>query len=217
MVVAGAKGLAKELIEVFRELNYLEDLTFYDNISIDEDQRFLDLFPIIKTEEQLLKALAKDNRFTIAIGDTHARRNMYNTISSLGGVFTSTISNHARIGSFDVRISSGCNIMTNALVANGCEIAKGVLMYHNAQITHDCQVGDFSTLAAGSVLLGASSIGNCTQIGANATILPRMKVGSNVIVGAGAVVTKNVPDNSIVVGVPAKIVGERELLKKGKN
>ena len=128
MVVAGAKGLAKELIEVFRELNYLEDLTFYDNISIDEDQRFLDLFPIIKTEEQLLKALAKDNRFTIAIGDTHARRNMYNTISSLGGVFTSTISNHARIGSFDRRISRRVDVK-NPLALNSY-----LLMYANPVI-----------------------------------------------------------------------------------
>lgn len=43
-------------------------------------------------------------------------------------------------------------------------------------------------------------------IGAGATILPGVTVGKNAIVGAGSVVTKNVPDNAVVAGVPAKYI-----------
>ena len=46
-------------------------------------------------------------------------------------------------------------------------------------------------------------IGDNVRIGSNATILP-VKIGNNVIIGAGAVVTKDIPDNSIVKGNPAK-------------
>ncbi|MDO4903046.1 MAG: sugar O-acetyltransferase, partial [Limosilactobacillus sp.] len=43
-------------------------------------------------------------------------------------------------------------------------------------------------------------------IGANATIVPGVTVGENAVVGAGAVVTKDVPDNTVVAGVPAKVI-----------
>lgn len=50
-----------------------------------------------------------------------------------------------------------------------------------------------------------------TMIGTNVTILPKVKIGSNVIVAAGSVVTKDIPDNCMVAGVPAVV--KKELLK----
>ncbi|MBK6732484.1 MAG: hypothetical protein IPG60_16520 [Bacteroidetes bacterium] len=49
-------------------------------------------------------------------------------------------------------------------------------------------------------------IGNLTSIGASVTILPNIVVGNNVVVGAGSVVTKDIPDYSLVVGVPGRLV-----------
>ena len=49
-------------------------------------------------------------------------------------------------------------------------------------------------------------IGNNVFIGAGAIILPGIEIGDNVIIGAGSVVTKDIPDNSLVVGNPAKII-----------
>lgn len=53
-------------------------------------------------------------------------------------------------------------------------------------------------------------IGQDTQIGAGAIILPGVIVGERVIVGAGSVVTKNIPDDVVVVGVPARIVASKD-------
>ena len=52
------------------------------------------------------------------------------------------------------------------------------------------------------------TIGNDVWIGGNVTILPGVKIGNNVVVAAGAVVTKDVPDNVVVGGVPARIIKE---------
>ena len=207
MLVIGAKGFAKEVLEILYQMNDLEDLVFYDDISIDMPKLLYNKFQIIKNFEEAKKYVNDiDKRFTIAIGNTTVRKEFYNKFSILEGVFFSTISPDAKISSFDVEIQEGCNIMNNAIIANGSKVGKGVIVYHNVQITHDCQIGDFSALAPGAVLLGAVTVGNYTQIGANATILPKVKIGENVIVGAGAVVTKDVPDNCVVAGVPAKIV-----------
>ena len=53
-------------------------------------------------------------------------------------------------------------------------------------------------------------IGNDVWLGANVTILPGVTIGDNVVVGAGAVVTKDIPPNSLAVGVPARVVKELE-------
>ena len=53
-------------------------------------------------------------------------------------------------------------------------------------------------------------IGNDVWIGANVTILPGVTIADNVVVGAGAVVTKDIPENSLAVGVPARVIKEIE-------
>ena len=53
-------------------------------------------------------------------------------------------------------------------------------------------------------------IGNDVWIGGNVTILPGVTIGNNVVVAAGAVVTKDVPDNNLVGGVPAKKIKDIE-------
>lgn len=55
---------------------------------------------------------------------------------------------------------------------------------------------------------GCISIGDNVMIGARTIILPNVKIGSNVIIGAGAIVCKDIPDNSMAVGVPCRVVGD---------
>jgi maltose O-acetyltransferase len=86
-------------------------------------------------------------------------------------------------------------------------------------------IGDDVTLAArvyilahdastkrrlGYTKIGLVSIGNNTFIGANTTILPNVKIGNNVIIGAGSVVTKDIPDNVVAVGNPARVVAQTD-------
>lgn len=50
------------------------------------------------------------------------------------------------------------------------------------------------------------TIGNGVYIGNNVILLPGVTVGNNVVIGAGAIVTKDIPDNSVAVGVPARVI-----------
>lgn len=77
-------------------------------------------------------------------------------------------------------------------------------------ITHDGGVWVFREQDPGIDVVGPVIIGNNVFIGINAIILPGTRIGNNVIVGAGAVVTKDIPDNSVVAGVPAKIISSVE-------
>lgn len=57
-------------------------------------------------------------------------------------------------------------------------------------------------------------IGNNVWLGAHVVVLPGVTIGDGVIVAAGAVVTKDIPSNVVVGGVPAKVIGERDAAKK---
>lgn len=76
-------------------------------------------------------------------------------------------------------------------------------------ITHDGGVWVlrqmYPELADVDIVRGIT-IGDNVHIGMDATIMPGVRIGSNCVIGCGAVVTKDIPDNSIAVGVPARVI-----------
>ena len=209
MLIIGAKGFAKEVLEVLHQLNQLDSVVFYDDVTIDIQEQLYGKFPVLKSiEEAAAHFQSVDNRFAIGIGNPVLRKIVATKFEKIGGVLTSTISPFATIGNFGNVIGNGCNIMAGAIISNDVTIGNGCIVYFNAILSHDCIVGNFVEISPNATLLGRCVIGSYTQIGANATILPNISIGQNVIVGAGSVVTKDIPDNCLVVGVPAKIIKE---------
>lgn len=207
MIIIGAKGFAKEVLQILEDINLNSNIFFYDDINKDVDGFLYDKFPILKTDNEV-QFVFKSNtsNFTIGIGNPKLRYYLFNKFSNLGGNFSSTISPYANIGNYDIEIGKGTNILSNATISNSVKIGKGCIVYYNVIITHDCSIGDFVELSPNAILLGRIKIGDFTHIGANATILPDIKIGKNVIIGAGAVVTKDIPDNCCAVGIPAKVI-----------
>lgn len=206
MLIVGARGFAKEVLEIQYQLDDLEHLTFYDDVNLDSPNFLFDKFPVLKNlEDASLYLKSKDNRFTLGLGNPILRKQLYNIFIRLGGVFTSTISPKASVSHYGVTIGKGCNILDQAIISNDATIGMGTIIYYNSMITHDVTVGDFVEVSPGVSLLGRIVIGDFSRIGSQATILADINIGSNVIVGAGAVVTKNIPNNCMVAGVPAII------------
>lgn len=120
---------------------------------------------------------------------------------------------HAKIG-------ANCNICAHTLIENKVDIGdnvtikSGVYIWDNINIEDNVFIGPCVTFT--NDLYPRSKqyppefpttlIKKNASIGANATILPGITIGENSLIGAGSVVTKNVPDNVIVAGNPAKII-----------
>lgn len=104
----------------------------------------------------------------------------------------------------NAEFGDGLLVQNQAVVSADCLLGKGVRLNIGAIVMHDNVIGDFVTLAPRALCLGRVRIGDCTYVGANATIMPDVNVGKECIIGAGAVVTRDIPDRSIVKGVPAR-------------
>lgn len=123
-----------------------------------------------------------------------------------------------------VKIKEGAIILMGAIINIGAEIGKKTMIDMNAVIGSNAIIKDNVHIGAGAVIAGVleppskdpTIIEDNTFIGANAVILEGVKVGKNSIVGAGAIVTKDVEDNTIVVGVPARAVGKNNKQEKVK-
>lgn len=119
--------------------------------------------------------------------------------------FYADFGRNIHIGS-NVFINSGCHFQDQG----GIYIDDDVLIGHNvvlATVNHDLNPYDRRNLYA------PIHIGKRVWIGSNATILQGVTIGDGAVVAAGAVVTKNVPENSVVGGVPAKVIKMIEMEK----
>ena len=104
-----------------------------------------------------------------------------------------------------VKIGDRCKVEAFAFIPSGVTIEDEVFIGPHAVFTNDRvpkAVGDWETVPT-LVKKGAS-------VGANATVICGVTIGRNALIGAGAVVTKDVPDNAVVVGCPAKVLGRRD-------
>lgn len=207
MVVAGAKGLAKELLEIFFQNNALANLYFFDNLSDDAPEKLFSQFPIARTFEEVKKIFRDtgDPSFSLGLGNPILRHKLCAQFLEAGGRLASVISPKTDIGRYDTRLGDGCCILPGVVITSGVTIGRGCLLNPNATISHDSTLGDFVEVSPGVNVTGNCRIGDYSFLGSNAVILPKVTVGTNVTVGAGAVVTRDLPDNCLAVGVPAVV------------
>lgn len=132
-------------------------------------------------------------------------------------IYGCTIGDESTVGPFveiqaGVSIGKRCKISSHSFICEGVTLEDEVFVGHGVMFTNDLYPR--STNPDGSLKSGddwelvETRIKKRAGIGSNATILAGVTIGENAIIGAGAVVTKDVPDYAIVVGVPAKIVGD---------
>lgn len=206
MIIVGAKGFAKEVLEVLNQLNDLDNIVFFDDVTDDIGNFLFERFEIIKSINEVQRIFENvEPSFTLGVGNPKLRGRLFKKFLEIGGEPVTLISPSAQIGKFGNKIGEGTNIMSGVIITSDIFIGKGCLINLNCTIGHDSELGDFVELSPNVNISGRCSIGSYTTLGTNAVVIPDISIGENCIIAAGAVVTKNIPDNCLVAGVPGII------------
>lgn len=196
MILYGASGHGSVVLSILDSLNYSVDGFFDDYIESLEFERY-------KVFGKYSANILPENHILITIGDNRIRYNLSKFVNH--PFFYGCFSKTAVIDS-KVSIGVGTIIFQSCVIQKGARIGNNCIINTNSSIDHECIIADFVHISPSVTLCGNVTIGEGTHLGAGSVVIPNVKIGKWCVIGAGAVITKDIPDYSLVVGVPGKII-----------
>ena len=172
----------------------------------------------------------KSNDLAILIGDYNTIEPILKD-NDLNDVYVETAAQNSAVPMLDIK-HINARIEPGAIIRDQVSIGENAVIMMGAVINIGAEIGDKSMIDMGAVLGGRAIVGKNSHIGANAVlagvvepasaqpvrigdnvivganavVLEGVQVGDNAVVGAGAIVTKDVAENEVVAGVPAKVL-----------
>lgn len=208
IVIIGAGGFGREVKWLIDEINEVSRqwnfLGFIDD-NLNKGTIVNDSIVIGN-----LAWLQKQNLNVVcAIGDPNVKKRVL-------GQLTNSENKYPVLIHPDVRMSKLIDIGEGTIICSGCiltvniNIGKHVIINLDSTVGHDATIGDFSTILPSVNISGHVNIEELVSVGTGAKIIQELRIGRNTIIGAGAIVTKDIPQNVVAVGMPAKPIKTRE-------
>jgi sugar O-acyltransferase (sialic acid O-acetyltransferase NeuD family) len=202
----GFGELGKQIYAFIKEKNVSAECIYFDDILFS--QKILNSFPFNQYGDNKFS----DYNFIICLGYTLLKKKnqILQDLIALNRTLltflhsTAFISNSAYANDGTI-----CYPMCN--IDKEVSIGKSVLINNSVIISHNSTIGDCCYISPGAVVSGNVIIGNNTFIGAGSIVANNLSIGNNVTIGLGSVVTKDIPDNSFVIGNPMKFVNSLQL------
>ena len=201
LCIVGASGHAKVVADIAWQ-------TGWDIVAFAESHPREDGFcerPVVALAQ--LGQRVGDLSAIVAIGNPVARNRAARQLRD-AGIPLATLVHPAAAVAPDVALGEGTVVMACAAINPGSTVGECVIVNTGAVVDHDCTLGSFVHVCPGATLAGTVAVGDGTWIGVGATVTNNVRVGRWVMVGAGALVLRDVPDEVVVVGSPARVLRE---------
>lgn len=192
MYLYGASGHAKVIADILQSQGKQLKGMVDDNPAVNE-----------LMEYPVLHGLENPSPVIISIGDNKTRQKVAEKLQK--SEFETAVHTSAVVSPHSV-IESGTVVMQGAIIQAGSTIGKHCIVNTGASVDHDCVLGNFVHVSPHATLCGNVRVDEGTWIGAGTTVIQGVTIGKWCVIGAGAVVTKDIPDNVVVVGNPARIL-----------
>lgn len=207
--IYGSGGVGREAEELAKFLKKWNEIVFIDDMAGPGIFHNTKRMPFVQFQKLYSSESAE---VIIAIGEPSDRKDLFLRVQNAGYSLVSLVHPSSHVSS-SAQLGTGVMIQKSAFI--GCDVTVGdnVHMEPGVFIGHDSVVGDHCVFASKVALGGKVSIGQSVFIGLGASVRDRIAIGKRVIIGMGAVVIGGVPDDSIAMGQPAKIV-KQEVARK---
>jgi sugar O-acyltransferase (sialic acid O-acetyltransferase NeuD family) len=202
--VYGAGGHGKVVADILLSRGETEFAGFVDDREELWGEQVMG-FPVLGGGEWL-RGEARVARIAMALGvGDNASRHWIAECCAYCGVEILTLVHPGAVVSRAARVGRGSMVMANATVNADALVGAGVIVNSGAVVEHDVTIGDYAHVAPNAAMGGGSRLGAFSHLGIGASVLPCVHIGAHTVVGAGAVVVKNLPDQVVAIGVPARI------------
>lgn len=211
VVVVGAGGFGREVLDVLEALNETSFRSKFEILGVADD---------LPTSDALTRLAQRGYRYLgcsvpwlgdhpgigyiVAIGNPAVRKRICLLIESSTALEPLTIVHPSAAVGSEVRLGKGSVVCAGARISTNVAIGKHVHVNAGAIIGHDALLQDYVSINPGAIISGNVNVGESSLVGAGAVVLQGLIIGEGSTVGAGAVVTRNVLENSVVKGVPAR-------------
>jgi sugar O-acyltransferase (sialic acid O-acetyltransferase NeuD family) len=211
IVVFGTGGFAREVHQLIDDLSSdgvsWNVLGFLDD-DPDRGQDQVHDLPVLGT-----RAWLKERKVAVAlgVGATPARRRLVSDLKEISDTarFPSLRHPTALVGS-RISIGEGALLCAGNLLTTDLQVGDFAILNLDCTVGHDSVIGDFVTLAPSVNVSGSVNVGTGCDLGTSSSVIQGITVGAWSVVGAGAAVVHDLPPNVTAVGVPARVIKERQ-------
>ncbi len=211
-VVLGGGGHARVVIDSLKASGAAEVLAVLD---CDRALWGTELFgvPLLGGDELLPEIVKRGaTHFVVgvgSVGDNYPRRRLFD-LGVAHGLVPLAVQHPSAICSPQAKVGAGSVLFPGAVINAGAVVGVNVIVNTGAIVEHDCVIGDHAHIATGARLASTVNVGTGAHVGAGATVRQCISIGEGAVVGIGAVVVKNVPPQTVVMGVPARVLRNTE-------
>lgn len=209
IVIYGAGGFAREVLCLLEDINAEApqwDVAAFVDDRAAEHEREIHGYPVVRAAEWDRRTI---RNVVLAAGSPAVKRRMARELegsdSSFPVLVHPTVTRSKRVELGRGTLVTAGNILTTDIV-----LREFVTMNLTCTTGHDSRIGRYTTVAPGVNISGNVTLGEGCDIGTGSKLIQGIAIGEWTIVGAGAVVARDLPANCTAVGVPAKVIKERQ-------
>ena len=210
-VLLGPGGHASVVLEIMKQYDDVSIIGF-TNANYSDGQIYKS-YPVLGTDKRL-EELTNKNKANYAFitvgsnGDNSLRKELFKKVMKLGYKSFNIIDKDSKIAD-DIDLGKGNLISPGVIINPDVKIGNNNIINTGSIIEHGCKIGDHTHIAPSAVIAGNVKIGDLTHIGLGAKVIEGIEIGENSLIGAGTVIIDDIPDNSVVVGNPGKIIRKK--------
>jgi sugar O-acyltransferase (sialic acid O-acetyltransferase NeuD family) len=212
IVLVGAGGHAKSVVAVLHAERKWQVAAIIED-AVDGPGKTVLGHEVLGDRSRLpeLRRAGVDKGF-VAIGDNRARCRLAEVLLE-GGFNVICVMHPAAVCMVDASIGAGSFLHAFAIVGPECRVGRNAIVQPFTSLGHESRVGDGVQFSPGVHVGGKVRIGDHCFFGPGAVVFPGITIGRNVAVGANSVVNKDVDDDMVVAGSPARFIRRNDTMR----